>query len=933
MRHWSQLGTRNWRAKPVRSALALFSIALGVGVVVWVTCCYESVRRGVTEVVGEWIGRAQISVESVAGRWAVFDEDVVEGLGEVLNVAAVVRRTIETVLAYPAAQQPDAGAGDSSEPTGEIHRLDLVGIELPAEERFRAYRITAGRMIRPDERDAVLLEELAARDWGLAVGDTLPLRYHAADETPRPFRIVGLVDRRRVSSHQLPMAWATLPVVQELSGFPGKIKAIDLMLVDDSEPAIRRTADALRRVVRRQDRTLKVGTTEAQLRQLRNAQGQLQFVLMLLSCVALLTAFFIILSTMSMGVLERIAQLGLLRCVGTTRPQLLGIVLLESLPLGVGGVLLGIPLGLALQWLTIRLVPEYVGRMAVSPSGLLLAVGGGVGAALLGALGPALRAAAVSPIAAARTAPARRGVRGEALSAVLGALLLLAHARVIGSVTNDTPHFAALSVAALLLLYAGYALLAPALVLLAGEVFVRGAAVMLRVRRQLVSDQVGRRPWRAGAVCCGLMVGLSLIVGLQVHSESVKKGWEFPRQFPEAMIYSWQDVPLTDMLAATRLPGVRSATVADDVRCKLVRRGGGFLSRLDPFYRFIAGDPETFPDLIQLVYLEGREDDALARLRRGGAVLVTREFSQARNIHLDDRVTLQVGDTAHAFEVAGVIASPALDIAVSFFNAGGEFQVYAVGSFIGTLADARRIFGRDHGRLLLFNFDLDGSPPEPSRSTEDTGDSADGALFERLSRKPGADSATPDDAIPQTEGHLRTAAHAAGTASEKRIVERMIEVIRSPQCAFVTARQLKQNIDRNIDRVTLLLAAIPAVGLIVAALGVANLMLANVASRVPQIAVLRAVGATRFQIIRLVVAEALILGLVGSGLGLAMGLHLGRSSNLVTYALWGFEPRFAVPWAMVGAGAGLAVLLCLLAAVAPARAAARSNVVSALASA
>ncbi len=51
MRHWWQVGTRNWRAKPVRTLLATASIALGVALVTWVTCCYESVRRSVTDAV------------------------------------------------------------------------------------------------------------------------------------------------------------------------------------------------------------------------------------------------------------------------------------------------------------------------------------------------------------------------------------------------------------------------------------------------------------------------------------------------------------------------------------------------------------------------------------------------------------------------------------------------------------------------------------------------------------------------------------------------------------------------------------------------------------------------------------------------------------------------------------------------------------------
>src|SRR5512142_2501825 len=67
MRHWSQLGIRNWRVRPGRTAGALAAIALGVGVVIWVTCAYESVRLALADQVWLWTGRAQLSVESVYG--------------------------------------------------------------------------------------------------------------------------------------------------------------------------------------------------------------------------------------------------------------------------------------------------------------------------------------------------------------------------------------------------------------------------------------------------------------------------------------------------------------------------------------------------------------------------------------------------------------------------------------------------------------------------------------------------------------------------------------------------------------------------------------------------------------------------------------------------------------------------------------------------
>src|SRR5258706_9247110 len=108
MRHWLQIATRNWRTRPGRAILAGGAVALGVGVVVWVTCCYESVRQSVTDAVLEWIGRSHIIIEPVEGGWAVFDEDLQKLVATAPGVAETTGRTREYVEAAPISAKNDA---------------------------------------------------------------------------------------------------------------------------------------------------------------------------------------------------------------------------------------------------------------------------------------------------------------------------------------------------------------------------------------------------------------------------------------------------------------------------------------------------------------------------------------------------------------------------------------------------------------------------------------------------------------------------------------------------------------------------------------------------------------------------------------------------------------------------------------------------------
>jgi putative ABC transport system permease protein len=103
-----------------------------------------------------------------------------------------------------------------------------------------------------------------------------------------------------------------------------------------------------------------------------------------------------------------------------------------------------------------------------------------------------------------------------------------------------------------------------------------------------------------------------------------------------------------------------------------------------------------------------------------------------------------------------------------------------------------------------------------------------------------------------------------------------------------------------------------------------------VAARSKQLAVLRAVGATQGLVVRLVVAEAIVLGIIGSAMGLVLGVHIAGDLMSLVDRMWGLPLRLTMPWGLVATAVGLTIGLCVLAGVLPARRAARTNIVDAL---
>jgi putative ABC transport system permease protein len=107
-------------------------------------------------------------------------------------------------------------------------------------------------------------------------------------------------------------------------------------------------------------------------------------------------------------------------------------------------------------------------------------------------------------------------------------------------------------------------------------------------------------------------------------------------------------------------------------------------------------------------------------------------------------------------------------------------------------------------------------------------------------------------------------------------------------------------------------------------------MMVSIHLRSRQIAVLRAVGALKSQIIRLVLSEALVLGVLGSVTGVALGIHEGYSDNRISGEMIGFYPEFIIPYGTVMVGTAVTIATCLLAGILPARHAARNNIISAM---
>jgi len=117
--------------------------------------------------------------------------------------------------------------------------------------------------------------------------------------------------------------------------------------------------------------------------------------------------------------------------------------------------------------------------------------------------------------------------------------------------------------------------------------------------------------------------------------------------------------------------------------------------------------------------------------------------------------------------------------------------------------------------------------------------------------------------------------------------------------------------------------------MIVAVIGVVNTLILSVLERTRELGMLRAIGMTRGQTVRMVIVESVTIALFGAVLGIAVGLGLGWALQNAL-ADTGVDV-FAVPTALIAGYLAAAVLVGLLAAIAPAARAAKTNILGAIA--
>jgi putative ABC transport system permease protein len=213
----------------------------------------------------------------------------------------------------------------------------LVGI--PPASHMVAYPVLAGRWLRPGDRDAIVVSRTVADDdSSISVGKQVPL---VIDGKIRSWTVIGIVD-----TGPAPMAVTTPEAMWAIIGNSKTDLAVVKSPVGDLTEQGR-----LSRSLRDEmtEKGLNVASAQLTAENRRVIEDHLLMVasfLLVMSQAMIVVGGLGLASTMSLAVLERTREIGVMRAIGARHSSILGMLQVEALAMGIVGWLIAIPLSI-----------------------------------------------------------------------------------------------------------------------------------------------------------------------------------------------------------------------------------------------------------------------------------------------------------------------------------------------------------------------------------------------------------------------------------------------------------------------------------------------------------------------------------------------------------------------------------------------------------
>ncbi len=489
----------------------------------------------------------------------------------------------------------------------------------------------------------IAVDEAQAEAGGFSVGDLITVTVPIGE--PEQFELSGLIDFGEGGTGGAFFILYDLPSLQRVLGIEGN--QVDSIVVTASPGTD--GDDLLAAIESKLPDGLEVLSSEEVI-----ADQQEQFgtiidifgnILLGFAVVVLFVSIFIIYNTFAILVGQRTKQLGLLRSIGASGPQIRAMVLIEAVIIGVAASIVGLFGGVGVAWLLKQLFSTGGGSfpdgpLRILPRTIVVVVVVGLLVTVLSAILPAIRASRVSPLEAVRDGGQReRSMRFRILAgaAVLVPGLVALLFGMFGDIEGTTPRLASIGIGAALT-FLGVAMLSALFAGQAAAVLGLPAEAIKGITGRLARDNASRNPQRTAATATALMIGLALITGVAVLTESLL------RTFDEIL----EESITADLFVLEEAQGLPFSSVVVDQLAALPEVGEvtGFAAveaRInDNVESLSAYDTETGSAVVNIGVVEGAVEGPVGLGTDGIAVLA--EKAETLGLAIGDTVSIELED-------------------------------------------------------------------------------------------------------------------------------------------------------------------------------------------------------------------------------------------------------------------------------------------------
>ncbi len=706
-----------------------------------------------------------------------------------------------------------------------------------------------------------------------SLADTLGLKVGdtlrlPATEGVAKLTIVGLRPSRPSFGNEEVLV--TLPEAQKLLDMSGLVNNIEANLATQDTTAREAIVQQLQGQLGKNYR-LNALTNESTL------FGALQMAQVAFNLLGFLTLFmggFIIFNTFRTIVAERRHDIGMLRAIGASRGTIMGLILTEGVVQGVVGTAVGLALGyllgaglLVLMAGAMQQFFSYkMGLPVIEPGMLVLSIGLGIGVTLFAGLLPAFSASRVTPIEVLRPSTGETVQRISRLGTIAGAVMIVV--ALLGLLSGS---FELVALGGLLFLV-GLVLVAPALVRPIANAFSLLIAAMFAREGtgELAQGNITRQPSRSAITASATMIGLAIVVGAGGLMYSVTGSVK--RLFTESMNSDYLLVPPS--IALWQGDVGASQSLMNKIRSV---PGIGTVSTLRYAQSEIPTSSARGTGDIQIAVL-GIDPATFPEVsgmdfQKGNAQQAYPALGEGRTIIVNGILAAQagglnVGDTV-------TLSTPSGQQDYRIVAIGGDVLSMKINTAYISQANMRADFNK----------------------AED--------IFYQINLAQGANQATVDERL-------------------KTVVEDY------PQFRLIATRQYLDEFAQQYDSIFAGIYVLLGVLSLPSLIAILNTLAIGVIERTREIGMLRAIGALRRQVRRMVIAEALLLAAIGTAFGLIAGLYLGYVFVQGLSASGIFKMEYSFPLAALVAATVVGLVFGALAALVPARQAARMGIIQAL---